>query len=66
MPPTLVLHGDADKLVPLQQSELLMKKLEELGVPHRLVVGAGRGHNGGQFAGDLHLLAEWFDEYLKK
>jgi acetyl esterase/lipase len=66
MPPTLVLHGDADKLVPLQQSELLMKKLEELGVPHRLVVGPGRGHNGGQFAGDIHLLAEWFDQYLKK
>ncbi len=29
-PPTLILHGDADHLVPIQQSQLVMEKLNEL------------------------------------
>src|SRR4029077_8222077 len=28
-PPTLIIHGDADKLVPIQQAEILVKKLQE-------------------------------------
>src|SRR5687767_15399365 len=31
-PPTLILHGDADKLVPIQQAEVLVKKQKEAGV----------------------------------
>jgi acetyl esterase/lipase len=37
-PPTLLIHGGLDSLVPLEQSELLAKKLDEAGVPHALIV----------------------------
>ena len=38
-PPTLILHGTSDRLVPVSQSDLLKNKLDSLGVPcvlHRL------------------------------
>lgn len=44
--PTLLLHGDADNLVPLEQATLLNGKLAELGVQHELVVYPGQGHDG--------------------
>jgi hypothetical protein len=31
--PTLLLHGDADKLVPLQQSQILIQKLNAVKIP---------------------------------
>lgn len=36
-PPTLLIHGGADRLVPLEQSELLAGRLREAGVPNHLV-----------------------------
>jgi acetyl esterase/lipase len=30
-PPTLIIHGDKDKLVPYQQAEVMIAKLKELG-----------------------------------
>ena len=44
MPPTLIIHGDADKLVPLYQSQRFMDKVEALKVPHELIVRPGKGH----------------------
>ena len=38
-PPTLIFHGTIDELVPVRQSDLLQKRLDEMGVPneyHRL------------------------------
>src|SRR5262249_37941379 len=40
-PPALLFHGDADKLVPMQQSELLVRKLKETGAQAKLVVKPG-------------------------
>lgn len=65
-PPTLIFHGDADTLVPIQQSELFMKKLESAGVPHRLVVKPGHSHGYPDVAGDLDQCADWFLKYLEK
>ena len=31
--PTRIIHGDADKLVPIQQAEIMIAKLKEAGVP---------------------------------
>jgi acetyl esterase/lipase len=42
--PTLMLHGDADKLVPVDQAYMLRDKLVELGVTNKLVVYPGQGH----------------------
>lgn len=43
-PPTLILHGAADALVPISQSNALKAKLEAAGVPFQLVVYPTEGH----------------------
>jgi acetyl esterase/lipase len=43
-PPHLFFHGDKDKLVPVDQSKRLAKKLQGAGVPARVVVFEGDGH----------------------
>jgi dipeptidyl aminopeptidase/acylaminoacyl peptidase len=43
-PPILLLHGSQDKVVPIQQSELLISKLKEMGVPNKLYVAENKGH----------------------
>ena len=42
--PTLMLHGDQDKLVPVEQAYMLQDKLEAAGVFNKLVVYPGQGH----------------------
>jgi acetyl esterase/lipase len=42
--PTLMLHGDKDVLVPIEQAYMLQHKLEENGVFNRLIVYPGQGH----------------------
>lgn len=63
-PPTLIIHGDADLLVPIQQAELIIDKLKTLGVPAKLVVKPGAKHGGPQFADSFQIIADWFDEHL--
>jgi acetyl esterase/lipase len=43
-PPMLLLHGTADKLVEVKQSELLAEKLKQAGVEHELVIIEGAPH----------------------
>lgn len=43
-PPVLLLHGDQDELVPLQQSQRLQAELERKGVTHELILLPGHGH----------------------
>jgi acetyl esterase/lipase len=64
--PTLIVHGDADQLVPIQQAETIIAKLKEAGVPAELVVKAGAGHGWMGMDKDMPTLANWFDKYLKK
>jgi acetyl esterase/lipase len=63
--PALIIHGDADFLVPIQQAELIIAKFKENNVPCELVVRKGAGHGGPAFANDAKVLADWFDKYLK-
>jgi acetyl esterase/lipase len=65
-PPTLIFHGDADKLVPIQQAELVIGKLKEEGVPAKLVTKPGEAHGWRGMDKDLAQFADWFDQYLKK
>ena len=65
-PPTLIIHGDADTLVPLQQSELIVEKLKKAGVEAKLVVKKGAGHGWSGLEKDLIQFADWFEEHLKK
>jgi len=43
-PPILLMGGDLDKTVPVQQAELLDARLTEVGVPHSLVIKKGYDH----------------------
>jgi acetyl esterase/lipase len=65
-PPTLIVHGDADKLVPIQQAEVFVAKLKDAGVTAELVVKKGAGHGWGDQAKDVVTLADWFDKHLGK
>ena len=65
-PPTLIIHGDADTLVPIQQAELVMARLKEAGVPCELVVRKGQGHGWAEIGKDMTLFADWFDQHLAK
>lgn len=64
MPPTLIIHGDADQLVPIQQSEIFVTRAKEAGATAKLVVKAGAGHGWKDLNPDINLLADWFDEHL--
>jgi acetyl esterase/lipase len=65
-PPTLIIHGDADQLVPIQQAEIMVAKLKEAGVPAELVVKKGAAHGWKGMDKDAEMLADWFDKYLRK
>lgn len=65
MPPTLLIHGDADTLVPIYQSYSLKKKLDELKVPNKLIVKPGKGHGYKGMEIDFLSILDWFDKYLK-
>jgi acetyl esterase/lipase len=65
-PPTLIIHGDADLLVPIQQSELILEKLKQAGVESKLVVKRGASHGWPNLINDMTIIADWFDQHLKK
>ena len=65
-PPTLIIHGDADKLVPIQQAELIVAELKEAGVPRRSWSSSrARRTAGPTCTRTSTLFADWFDEHLK-
>lgn len=64
-PPILIVHGDADKLVPIYQAEQFVKRCRESGVEAKLVVREGKGHGWAGLDKDLEIFADWFDEHLR-
>ena len=44
-PPFLLIHGDRDELVPVEQSQLMYDRLLQTGVPAQLVVVKNAGHS---------------------
>ena len=64
-PPTLIIHGDADLLVPLQQSQSIIQKLKEANVKNGLIVVPGKGHGWETMSVEKVKIADWFDKYLK-
>ncbi len=48
-PPFLIVHGEKDPGVPLEQSQRLHKKLKDAGVPSTLHIVKGAGHGGKAF-----------------
>jgi acetyl esterase/lipase len=64
-PPTLIIHGDKDRLVPIQQSHLIMAKFKELGVTAKLIIKEGADHGWPGLDKDISSVAEWFDKCLQ-
>lgn len=65
LPPTLIVHGDQDFLVPIQQAESFIEKAKAAGVKARLVVKEGAAHGWADRQPDYQLFADWFDEHLR-
>jgi acetyl esterase/lipase len=49
VPPFLILHGDEDQVVPLQQSEILYNELQKNNVEASFYIVRGAGHGEDQF-----------------
>ncbi len=65
-PPLLLLHGDKDKTVPVQQSQLLEAKYREADLDVQLIVHPGGGHSYWPgIMDDYRAVWTWFDRYLK-
>jgi acetyl esterase/lipase len=65
LPPVLILHGDADTLVPLDQSERFAAQAHALGDMVKLVPRHGAKHGWATMVLDLSQFADWFDAYLR-
>jgi acetyl esterase/lipase len=70
LPPILIVHGDADQVVPLQQSESFATRAKEVGAtPVKILVRHGKGHGWPDFwktQEDVEAFADWFDQHLNK
>ena len=67
-PPFLFFHGDKDRLVNVNQSQKLAKRLQAAGVPARVEVLEGEGHGwgGAELDRTLQQTVDFFQEKLKK
>ena len=63
-PPFLLIHGDADPLVPLQQSEAMLAALKNVGVPAELIVKKGGAHPWFTIHEEVKVIGDWFDKQL--
>lgn len=63
--PVLFIHGDKDKLVPLQQSEKMSKKLTEAGVENKVIVKKGGDHGWKVTQDEVEAVKKWFSTHLK-
>lgn len=62
--PFLFIHGDADPLVPLQQSQKMVAVLKAAGGSAELIVKKGGGHPWLTIPEEVKVMAEWFDHHL--
>jgi len=64
-PPLLLIHGDRDLTVPIQQSHVLTDKYEKAGLAVKLIVHKGGGHTYWPgIMDDYPAVWAWFDKYL--
>lgn len=65
LPPVLILHGDADTLTPLEQSDWFVARAREVGATVKLVVRRGKKHGWLTMLWDIRQFADWYDEHLR-
>ncbi len=66
-PPFLIMHGEEDKVVPMNQSELLDEAVRKVGVESTLVRIPGNGHGGPGFTTpeNWRRIEDFFEKHLK-
>lgn len=66
--PFLIVHGDKDPLVPMNQSELLHAALQKAGIESTLRILEGAGHGGPQFQSQevREMVERFFERHLKR
>ena len=64
MPPFMLYHGDADPMVPLQQSEVFVEAVKAAGGSAELFVKPGGGHPWLTLPDEVGKMADWFDKQL--
>lgn len=64
-PPVLIIHGDKDYLVPIQQSESLIAKFKDAKVINNFIIKEGGSHGWRNREVEEKNFVDWFDKYLK-
>ena len=64
-PPVMIIHGDADRVVPLSQSETMIQQLKDAKVTNRFILKKGGTHGWKDIEVDEQNFVDWFDKYLK-
>jgi acetyl esterase/lipase len=65
MAPSLIIHGDADKLVPIYQAEIFVERAKQAGATAKLIVREGKDHGWIGMDADMRIFADWFDTHLR-
>ncbi len=64
-PPVFITYGNKDIVVPTQQSESIIAKFREAGVPCEFMIKEGGGHGWRNREVEEKNFVTWFDKYLK-
>jgi acetyl esterase/lipase len=62
--PFLIIHGDADSVVPLSHSKKLAEAINQAGGAAELIVKSGGGHPWLTIPEEVRVMADWFDKQL--
>lgn len=65
LPPIRIHHGDADTLVPLEQSEWFQDRAKHMGHDVDIVIHPRGGHGWLTIFLDIFSMARWFDRHLQ-
>ena len=66
LPPMLIIHGGADTLTPLEQSEWFVARAREVGAEVQLIVRPGKRHGWPTMVWDIRRFADWYDVHLRE
>ncbi len=64
-PPLFIIHGDADRTVPLQQSETFIARVKAAGIENKFIIKKGGVHNPATMMPEFLEFPDWFEKNLK-
>ncbi|HQZ29691.1 MAG TPA: prolyl oligopeptidase family serine peptidase, partial [Verrucomicrobiales bacterium] len=64
MPPILIFHGDADTLVPVDQSLRFQEEARKKGLDVEVILRPGKSHGWITMPLDIYRMGIWFKKHL--